>query len=154
VFVETNKKYRISVTRLPVPGKWSFFGEQSYMGGQPISHLPPLKSITMAALYPFRRTFDRPWSSIIFRIGSKGNEEDFLDRAPPKQSDRLLVNEADDVVPDEPEKLAETLTPKRDGELFVYLNKSVLGLWGYESWLADRIGNFGRAKILVENLGR
>lgn len=124
------------------------------MGGQPISRLPFLKAATMALVYPFRHTFDRPWGSIIFRIGSKGNEEDFLDRAPPNQTDDLRVNDADYIVPDEPESLAETLTPKRDGELFVYLNKPMLGWWGYKSRLADWIGNTGRAKIVVESLGR
>jgi hypothetical protein len=160
VFLETGTKYRVVVRRLPEPetvapsGKWTFFGEESYMGGQPISRLSPLKTATMAALFPFRRTFDRPWGSIIFRIGSKGNEEDFLDRAPPKQNDNLLVNDADYVVPEKSETLAQIITPKRDGELFVYLNKPVLGLWGYETSIADRIGNTGKAKIVIENLGR
>jgi uncharacterized protein (DUF2235 family) len=159
VYVETRKEYRISVTRLPEQettppsGQWSFFGEKSYMGEQPISHLPALKSIAMAAFYPFRHTFDRPWGSIIFRIGSTGNEEDFLDRAPPKQSGSLLNNKVDDTVPNKAEVLGETLTPKRDGELFVYLNKPMLGLWGYESWLADRIGNKGKAKIVIKSPG-
>lgn len=160
VFLETGTRYRVVVRRLPesetVPpsGKWTFFGEESYMGGQPISRLSSLKAATMAAMFPFRRTFDRPWGSIIFRIGSKGNEEDFLDRAPPKQNDHLLVNDADDVVPDKSETLAQIITPKRDGELFVYLNKPVLGLCGYETSIADLIGNTGTARIVIENLGR
>ena len=69
------------------------------MGGQPVSRLSPLKSTVMALLFPLRRTFDRPWGNIILRIGSKGNEESFLDRAPPRQSDNLLVNDADYVIP-------------------------------------------------------
>jgi len=157
VFVRTGKDYRIVVQRLPAPettppsGKWTYFDEESYMGGQPIGRLPFLKATTMALLYPFRHTFDRPWGSIIFRIGSKGNEEDFLDRAPPNQSDDVSVSDVDYAVPDDSEQLAEVLTPKRDGELFVYLNKPVLGWWGYESRLADWIGNSGRAKITVES---
>jgi hypothetical protein len=158
VFLETDTKYRIVVKRLPevetVPptGKWTFFDEESYMGGQPVSRLSGLKSVAMTLLFPFRRSLDRQWGSVILRIGSKGNEEDFLDRAPPKQSDSLQTQEKDFVVSDKSETLAEELKPKRDGELFVYLNKPVLGLWGYESWLSDLIGNTGRAKIVVEKM--
>ena len=36
-------------------------------------------------------------------------------------------------VPEKSETLAEELKPKRDGELFVYLNKPVLGLWGLQN---------------------
>ncbi|UFW46447.1 MULTISPECIES: DUF2235 domain-containing protein, partial [Bradyrhizobium] len=157
VFVRTGRDYRIVVQRLPAPdtkppsGKWTFFGEESYMGGQPIGRLPFLKAATMAVLYPFRHTFDRPWGSIIFRIGSRGNEEDFLDRAPPNQNDDVRVNDVEYEVPDASEQLAEILTPKRDGELFVYLNKPMFGWWGYESSVADWIGNTGKARITVES---
>ena len=156
VFLETGKKYRIGLKRQPEvetdppSGKWTFFGEESYMGGQPVSRLPLWKAATMAALFPFRRTFDRPWGSIILRTGSRGNEESFLDRAPPKQNDNLLAHDADDEIPKKSESLGEILTAKRDGELFVYLNKPVLGLWGYKSWISDKIGNTGIAKITVE----
>jgi len=156
VFLETGTRYRVVFRRLPEietnppSGKWTFFGEESYMGGQPVSHLSGWKSVAMTLLFPFRRSFDRPWGNIVLRIGSKGNEEDFLDRAPPKQSDSLLPDEKDFAVSDKSEILAEGLTPKRDGELFVYLNKPVVGLWGYETWLSDRIGTTGRAKITIE----
>jgi hypothetical protein len=158
VFLETGAKYRVVVLRLPEvatdppSGKWTFFGEESYMGGQPVSRLSTLKSIAMMFLFPFRRSLDRPWGNIILRIGSMGNEEDFLDRAPPMQSDDLQARETEFKVPGKPETLAEELKPKRDGELFVYLNKPVLGLWGYESWLSDLIGNTGSAKITIEKV--
>jgi hypothetical protein len=158
VFVETGARYRVVFKRLPEvetnppSGKWTFFGEESYMGGQPVSRLDGFKSIAMTLLFPFRRSLDRPWGNIILRIGSMGNEEDFLDRAPPKQSDDLQAREIEYTIPDKSETLAEELKPKRDGELFVYLNKPVLGLWGYESWLSELIGNTGRAKIVIEKL--
>jgi len=157
-FLETGKRYRVVVERLPASGtdaqsgKWTFFGEESYMGAQPVSHLSPLKAAAMTLLFPFRRSFDRPWGNVILRIGSRGNEEDFLDRDPPKQSDSLLANREEYAVPEESETLSEQLVPKRDGELFVYLNKPVLGLWGFESWLSDLIGSTGRAKILIEEI--
>jgi hypothetical protein len=156
VYLKTGNRYRVSFKRLPeeenvaATGKWSFFGEESYMGGQPVSHLSPVKSVVMALLFPLRRTFDRPWGSIILRIGDRGNEEDFLDRPPPKQTDDLLANEAEAAVSEKSESLAEGLTPKRDGELFIYLNKPVLGWWGYESLVSDWIGSTGKAKVTVE----
>ena len=108
-FLETGKRYRVVVERLPEveteppSGKWTFFGEESYMGGQPVSHLSALKSVAMTLLFPFRRSFDRPWGNVILRIGPRGNEEDFLDRDPPKQSDNLLADAKDFVVPDKSE---------------------------------------------------
>src|ERR1700687_4977464 len=155
VFLKTGTRYRVSVKRLPEEddlapsGKWSFFGEESYMGGQPVSHLSPLKSAALALLFPLRRTFDRPWGSIILRIGGKGNEENFLDRVPPKQTDELLPN-ADFAVPEKSESLAEGFTPKRDGELFIYLNKPVLGLWGYESFVSAWGGRPGKGEVTAE----
>jgi hypothetical protein len=156
VFLKTGNRYRVSFKRLPeeenvaAAGKWTFFGEQSYMGGQPVSHLSSAKSVIMALLFPLRRTFDRPWGSIILRIGGRGNEEDFLDRPPPKQTDDLLANAVEVPVSEKSESLAEGLTPKRDGELFIYLNKPVLGLWGYESLVSDWIGSTGKAKVTIE----
>jgi hypothetical protein len=87
---------------------------------------------------------------LILRIGGKGNEEDFLDRPPPKQTDDLLANAVEVPVSEKSESLAEGLTPKRDGELFIYLNKPVLGLWGYESLVSDWIGSTGKAKVTIE----
>ena len=156
MFLKTGNRYRVSFKRFPeeenaaATGKWTFFGEESYMGGQPVSHLSPVKSVIVALLFPLRRTFDRPWGSIILRIGGRGNEEDFLDRPPPKQTDDLLANAVDVPVSERSESLAEGLTPKRDGELFIYLNKPVLGLWGYESLVSDWIGSTGRAKVTIE----
>jgi hypothetical protein len=156
VFLKTGNRYRVSFKRLPeeenlaATGKWTFFGEESYMGGQPVSHLSTVKSAVMALLFPLRRTFDRPWGGLILRIGGRGNEEDFLDRPPPKQTDDLVVNAVEEPISEKSESLAEGLTPKRDGELFIYLNKPVLGLWGYESLIGEWIGNTGRAKVTIE----
>ena len=63
------------------------------MGGQPASALlSALKSVAMTLLFLVLRSFDRPWGNVILRIGPRGNEEDFLDRDPPKQSDNLLAD--------------------------------------------------------------
>ena len=158
VFVKTGDRYRIVVNRKPYDendprvGRWTFWGEESYMGAQPVSNLSPAKAAAMGLLFPLRRTFDRPWGAIILRIGSTGLEEDFLDRSPPPQTDLLVADRHRYPIPDK-EQLAEILKPKRDGELYVYLNKPVLGLWGYESWLSQTlIGNSGEAEIRIEAL--
>jgi len=155
VFLKTNDRYRIVVNRKPfaennpLVGRWTFFGEDSYMGGQPVSHLSGVKALVMGPLFPLRRTFDRPWGAVILRVGSRGSEEDFLDRSPPPQKDDIVVANHYPI-PDK-EQLAEILKPKRDGELYVYLNKPVLGLWGYESWISRNwVGNTGKAEIIVE----
>lgn len=118
------------------------------MGGQPVSRLPWHKATAMIALYPLRRTLDRGWYSAILRVGSTGSEEDFLDHNPPAQSDAMLLDRRPEAIPKE-EKLGEVFTPKRDGELYVYVNKPVLGWPGYELALSDWIGGTGSARITV-----
>lgn len=92
------------------------------------------KRAVLPFLFPFRRTFDRPWGSIITRYGPEGNEENFIDA---------------EKTPTPNQKQEEILKPKRDGELFVYLNKPHLGLWGAEHWMARQIGITGVAKVKV-----
>ncbi|OKO91709.1 hypothetical protein AC629_01785 [Bradyrhizobium sp. NAS80.1] len=137
-YLSTGTDYRVSVVR--DGEQWTFFGENSFMGAQPISRLPWYKESLMAAMFPLRRTFDRPWGAVILRIGNKGLEEDFLDRPPPPQTDDFFPGTTEKI-PDQ-EALGEKLKPKRDGELFVYLNKPVFGV---SRW----IGNSGRAKISI-----
>ncbi len=158
VFVKTGDRYRVVVNRKPYDkndfkvGRWTFWDEGSFMGGQPVSSLPTEKAIAMALLFPLRRTFDRPWGSVILRVGSTGSEEDFLDPNPPEQKDLLVADRNKYAIRDE-EQLSEIFKPKRDGELYVYLNKPVLGWWGLESWISRNwIGNTGKAEIFIEAL--
>jgi hypothetical protein len=156
VFLQTGQKYLIGVKRVPttvgkpLEGYPLFFDRSTFMGGQPTSGLSTLRMITMTLLYPFRHTFDRPWGSIILRIGSKGNEESFLDRSPPRQIDDPFVNDTARIVIDGTEMFSEVHTAKRDGELFIYLNKPVLGLWGYESLIAGWVGDTGQARVTID----
>ena len=142
VYVRTFKSYNIKVTR--EGAEWTFLDEPSYMGGQPISHLPWYKGIYMAAMFPLRRTLDRPWGAIVLRVGSKGNEEDFLDRDPPAQSDDIRDDPKEYAI-DKFEVLEENVRPKRDGELFIYLNKPIRPLLWFTGW----IGNTGTAKVAI-----
>ena len=159
VFVSADKRYRITVTRLPdlgpstALGKWSFWGEESFMGGQPVSRMSTPKGIVLALLFPIRRNLGRPWGSLIFRIGKAGLDEEFVDRAPPEQNENLVIPDDADrhAVPDKAEAFSRILQPRRDGELFAYLNAPVLGIWRMESLIRNKlIGNAGVSRIDVE----
>ena len=153
VFAQRGQKYAISIRRTPPKEAWTFWNEPAFFGGQPVSHLEWWKQPILLMLYPFRRTLDRPWSSFIVRYGPTGNEESFLDREPPVLDDDLDsplgFNEVG--VVDDPGILGELWTAKRDGELYVYLNKPVLGFWGVEAAISKYlIPNTGRARITIE----
>ena len=102
----------------------------------------------MAALYPLRRTLDRPWGAFILRTGGEGNEEDFIDRNPPPESDDIRPSPAYIAIPGDSNKenLGEIFTATRDGELFMYLNKPII------RWVARSIGNTGTATVRIERL--
>jgi uncharacterized protein (DUF2235 family) len=134
ILLERGGTYLISVKRSDPGDGWSFWNKTSHLYGQPIVELKKWQRVVMVLLYPFRRSFDRPWGSIIARFGSTGNEESFMDPDP---------------VPKPDEDLGEPMRPKRDGELFFYLNEPVVGIWGMESFFANLIGNKGAAQITV-----
>jgi hypothetical protein len=58
-------------------------------------------------IYPLKRTLDRLFGCAILRYGETGNRESFIDG----------------------ERTTGNLGPMRDGELFVYLNKPVSGVF-------------------------
>lgn len=124
VFLQNNETYQMI---LRPSGPWTMAGKYSNSGGMPISSFLPDKAdlyrtyptslartVMMFVLYPVKRSFDRPFGRVILRYGETGNEEDFVDPDEHPRSDG---------------RLDERFTPKRDGELFVYLNKPVSGLW-------------------------
>jgi len=47
------------------------------------------------------------------------------------------------------EQLSESFRPKRDGELYVYVNKPMLAWPRFELALSDWIGSTGRARVVV-----
>jgi hypothetical protein len=154
-FAKRGQKYAIGVRREPPTEKWSFWNEESFLSGQPVSHLAWWKQIAMVALFPFRRTLDRPWGATIVRYGPTGSEESFLDREPPALDDDLVHAQryAPDQVPADKEVVGESWTATRDGEIYVYLNKPVLGLWGLETWISEHIiPNTGKAAIVIRKL--
>lgn len=145
-FLTRGKRYYIEVDRDPADEKWTFFGEPSHMGDQPVSRLPWYKEFAMAIMFPLRRAFDRPWGAVILRVGGRGNEVDFLDRDPPPESDDIRRDVGQSMIPEHGEQLSENLRPKRSGELFVYINKPVV------RWLSELIGVAGKATIRIHPL--
>jgi hypothetical protein len=91
------------------------------------------RAAVLAAAYPVKRSFDRPFGRVIVRYGETGNEENFID---PDEDPR----------PDG--RLDERLRPTRDGELFVYLNKPVSGFFPN---LFHNV-NEGKARIWVHRI--
>jgi uncharacterized protein (DUF2235 family) len=152
VFAVRNQSYAIGVHREPAKELWTFWNEPSFMGEQPISRLSWWKQPIMIALYPLRRVWDRPWGAFIVRYGPTGNEESFLDREPPPLDDDLVdpPGYVVDDIPKDHESLGETWRAKRDGEIYVYLNKPVLGIPGIETWLSKFIPMSGKARIVIE----
>ena len=71
-FAKRGQKYAIGVHREPPTEKWKFWNEESFLSGQPVSHLTWWKQAAMVALLPFRRTLDRPWGATIVRYGPSG----------------------------------------------------------------------------------
>jgi hypothetical protein len=135
--LERGRSYLVSVKSATGSNDWKFWNEQSHIYGQAIDDLPKWKRAVMLLLYPMRRSFDRPWGSLIARFGPTGNEESFMDPAPVRAP---------------PEGLSEVMTPKKDGQLFFYLNLPVVGIWGIEPILANWLGNEGTAHIAVRRV--
>ena len=153
VFTERGKRYSIRIDRDPKKEKWTFWDEPSFMSGQPISGVEWWwKRSLLVMMFPLRRTLDRPWNSLIARYGPTGTEESFLDRPPPPLTDSIA--DAHDYklenVPEDEESLEEDWTAKRDGEIYLYLNKPVLGIWGIETLISKiLIPNKGTARVTI-----
>lgn len=120
--------YNVSVERLGE--NWKLWGEGSHTYGQPVSELPWWKYAAMVALCPFGRSLDRPWGSVIVRFGATGNEESFMDPDP---------------VPVPSEHLSENMTPGKDGQMFIYLNKPVVVIPGFETMISNLMGSTAKA---------
>jgi uncharacterized protein (DUF2235 family) len=95
------------------------------------------RQVFAIAVYPLKRTFDRPFGTFIVRYGRTGNEENFIDPDLPEpalKKPNPLPGQAPPSCCEETgtpidRSLDEKFNPTRDGELFVYLNKPTLGLW-------------------------
>jgi hypothetical protein len=92
------------------------------------------KPLLISAL-PMRRVIFRPWFHMLARIGATGNAEYFLDPVP---------------VRDSPGTFRGSFRSERAGELFFYVNESVVALPFLSSVFYDN--NKGKASVTVEQL--
>ena len=130
----------------------TFWNEPSFMSGQHLARMKRWKQPMLALMLPLRRALDRPWHSVIVRYGPTGTEESFLDREPPPLNDTIADprNYIPENVPEDDESLDEDWTAKRDGEIYLYLNKPVLGIWGIETWISKfLVPSMGTARVTI-----
>lgn len=156
VFAERGKRYSIRIDRNPQKEKWTFWNVPSFMSGQPIAQVAWWKQPVLALAFPLRRTLDRPWNSLIVRYGTTGTEESFLDRTPPPLNDSFADKQDYTLenVPDEGESLEEGWTARRDGEIYLYLNKPILGVWGFETVISKfLVPSTGTARVTINSRG-
>jgi uncharacterized protein (DUF2235 family) len=114
IMVERYGTYRLTVT--PREDRWSALDGRiiTNAGGFRITDLTsPAEKALMLLLWPLKRSFIRPWFAVVARVGSTGNDEDFLDPDEDFGSARKVV-------------LQEKFKPQRDGELFLYVNNAVV----------------------------
>jgi hypothetical protein len=90
---------------------------------------------------PLRRVIARPWLRIIGRVGEVGTDEYFFD--PPKPSSTTQAKT---------DELSVTFRPRRDGELFLYVNEAVLAVPG--RWDLLYRTNKGEADVRIRRLVR
>ncbi len=111
--VERWGTYRLTVT--PREDRWYALNGRigTNAGGFRITELTsPAKKAVMLVLWPLKRSFIRPWFAVVARVGSTGNDEDFVDPDEDSGSAKKV-------------SLQEKFKPRRDGELFLYVNNAV-----------------------------
>jgi hypothetical protein len=135
ILLEQGEKYRVTIT--PGPGEndaaWKKNSSINVSTrGLDVSKLTPVERFWQFVYWPLKRhLFVEPFK-VIARIGSTGSDE------------RVL--EPDDY-PKSNKKLDVIITPKRDGELFLYVNEAV---WAWpKPWNSFYKDNRGKATIEV-----
>jgi hypothetical protein len=127
VLLERGVSYLVTVKQVT---PWRDGSINTTVGGFYSSDLPWNERLIMFLGVPLKRTLIRPWFRVILRVGTTGNEEDFLD-------------------PDgrTPDVLEERYLPPASGELFFYVNDAVLATPGMQSIFYDN--NVGEAVITI-----
>ena len=95
---------------------------------------PRSTRLLLIAALPMKRTMIRPWFLPIARIGSTGNDEEFLDA-------NVEVSTSTH---------QEIIRARKDGELFFYVNDAILGVPGY--WDYFYKNNRGQAEVTIQKL--
>ena len=141
VFFDKYGTYRIAI----IPEnkeRWDVFNGtiETVAGGSYVNDpsLETSQKLKMLLFWPLKRVLLQPWSTVVVRVGSSGNnEEEFLgadDSEEPLHNRKNLQRQ-------------EKFKPKRDGELFVYIND--VGIAGGSTFRA--ISNFINSKLKAAN---
>jgi hypothetical protein len=139
--------------------KWTFFGYDSDIRGLQFHQTSWKQDLLATALWPLKRALDRPYGAVIARYGSKGSEESFLDPDLGLECQPKNDQERKEGTWLKTCRLDEILKPTKEGELFIYLNKPVSGIWGLDRVYPFFVHNFpstfskvnsGVAKVTVK----
>ena len=125
--VEKGARYLVEIK--PVKD-WTDNGITVPLGGFSAANPPTwYHRILLALVVPLRRETTQDWFHVVLRYGSVGGEEDFIEPDP------------DDY------NLEATIKPKRNGEVFVFVNDAVIGIPGlYDLFYR---GNKGTATLTI-----
>lgn len=138
IWVEQGLKYRIIITA-PAPksaAQWKNGDVVVSTRGPDPSTMTLADRIHQAVYWPLKRhLFVQPFK-VVARVGSTGSDETVL--------------EADDNI--KSNSLDVTITPRRDGELFLYVNDSVWPLDGGVRGSSFYAGHYGEATIEVRQV--
>jgi uncharacterized protein (DUF2235 family) len=129
IHLDNGGRYTVKVEPLPSES-WYDAGILVPIGGFSPTDQPDWKQrIKLGFAVPLRRELTKDWFRIVLRYGDVGGEEAFLDPDP------------DDAVIEAP------IRPKREGELFIFVNDAVVGIPGLYDFFYRN--NQGAAQLTV-----
>lgn len=138
-------RYEIAIVRTsPAWTDGSPFGRRfdTDLSGFEISELPSVRSrVALWLGLPLRRVILQPWFRVIARIGEKGTDEYFIN---PENQPVLGKSDSD--------QLIFVVRPRRDGELFLYVNEAVIA-WP-KQWDLFYRQNEGQAEVKIRRQQR
>jgi hypothetical protein len=109
---------------------WTDGGITVPLGGFSAANPPSwYHRIRLAMMVPLRRETTQDWFHVVLRYGSVGGEEDFIEPDP------------DDT------RLEAPIRPKRNGELFVFVNDAAIGTPALYDWFYRN--NKGAATLTI-----
>jgi hypothetical protein len=130
-------RYEISM-QIPDGVAWKDRTLQADLTG--LGNLSPLETLVMSAGVPVRRHLGAPWFVPIARVGQYGSDEHVLtssDVAGGAKPRRILTS---------------VIAPRRDGELFLFVNDAYSGLFPL-GWITPETGDWKARHLYANNHG-
>lgn len=129
--LQEGERYRISI-RILDPAEWRDNEIHTTLGGYYTTDQSITERTLLTLAWPLKRALIRPWFRVIARVGTTGNDEEFLDADDSKSATDH----------------SEIIRARQTGELFVYLNDATLAIpYLYDVFYSN---NGGRAEITIE----